>query len=171
MHCTAVSQDCKSILSTSSRSSQWLKLQVVFLLILHIGTTKGKVSHYQECKSICTWRWISELPTSETLLVEVNNKPVFTITSCELAGWESPNCGCTAIAIHRYNADISTFILFCSECLGIRFYFLDALASLDFKLWVSQSVTFFSNSKVQSTSWGLMYAKDMKRVVSKIPNA
>ena len=128
MHCTAVSQDCKSILSTSSRSSQWLKLQVVFLLILHIGTTKGKVSHYQECKSICTWRWISELPTSETLVVEVNIKPVFTMTSCELASWESPNCGCTAFAIHPYNADLSTFTISCSECQGIRFYFFFILS-------------------------------------------
>ena len=94
-----------------------------FLLMLHIGTTKGKVSHYQECKSICTWRWMLELPISETLVVEVNIKPVFTMTSCELASWESPNCGSTAFAIHPYNADLSTFTISCSECQGIRFYF------------------------------------------------
>ena len=59
------------------------------------------------------------MSTSETL-VEVNIKLVFTMTSCELASWESPNCGCTAVVIHNYGVDLSTAIIFCSKCKGIR---------------------------------------------------
>ena len=88
-----------------------------FLLILHIGTTKEKVSHYQDSKSIGGGEY-QQCPPRK--LVEVKIKPVFTMTSCELPSWESPNCGCTAVAKHPYNANISTFILFCSKCQGIR---------------------------------------------------
>ena len=88
---------------------------------------KKKVSHYLDCKSICTWRWISELSTSETL-VEVNIKLVFTMTSCELASWESPNCGCTAVVIHNCSADLSTAIIFCSKCKGICFNFFSIVS-------------------------------------------
>ena len=63
-----------------------------------------------------------EVSTSETL-VEVNIKLVFTMTSCELASWESPNCGCSAVVIHNYSADLSTAIIFCSKCKGICFNF------------------------------------------------
>ena len=34
-----------------------------------------------------------------------------------------PKLRVTTFAIHPYNADLSTFILFCSECQGIRFNF------------------------------------------------
>ena len=91
-----------------------------FLLILHIGTTKEKVSHYQDSKSIGGGEY-QQCPPRK--LVEVKIKPVFTMTSCELASWESPNCGCTAVVIHNYSADLSTAIIFCSKCKGVRFNF------------------------------------------------